>query len=111
MKGTFYFDFSTLFSTPAVKSHIISKLKEECEQYLGSAMTYTIFEYLRDNSEELLSSQPEVLVAQVDKTLQTLVSLRFCEVLWFKFLLVWYKESNTPFFYGVCIKNVGIIIY
>ncbi|KAL1450929.1 hypothetical protein WDU94_003240 [Cyamophila willieti] len=59
--------------TAGVKSHIKSKLTEECEQYLGSAMTYTVFEYLRDNTEELLASQPEEpSIAVVETAMQSL---------------------------------------
>uniref|UniRef100_A0A8D8Q9T6 RWD domain-containing protein 4 n=1 Tax=Cacopsylla melanoneura TaxID=428564 RepID=A0A8D8Q9T6_9HEMI len=59
--------------TSGVKSHIKSKLTEECEQYLGSAMTYTIFEYLRDNTDDLLAAQPEEpSVAVVDTAMQSL---------------------------------------
>ncbi|KAI5695243.1 hypothetical protein M8J75_013203 [Diaphorina citri] len=57
-----------------VKSHIKQKLTEECEQYLGSAMTYTVFEYLRDNADQLLASQPETETVQppLETVLQSL---------------------------------------
>ncbi|KAI5716695.1 RWD domain-containing protein 4 [Diaphorina citri] len=59
---------------PGVKSHIKQKLTEECEQYLGSAMTYTVFEYLRDNADQLLASQPETETVQppLETVLQSL---------------------------------------
>ena len=36
-------------------------MTEEAEQYLGMSMTYSIFEWVRENLETLLSNQPETV--------------------------------------------------
>jgi len=37
----------------------------EAEQYLGTAMTYTLFEFVKEKMEDLLVGQPESLVSNV----------------------------------------------
>jgi hypothetical protein len=34
----------------------------EAEQYLGTAMTYTLFEFVKEKFEELLAGQPESFI-------------------------------------------------
>lgn len=46
---------------PEVKTQIKDKLAEEAEANLGCAVTYTLFEYAKENSTELLNDQPESL--------------------------------------------------
>jgi len=46
---------------PAVKEEIIKAVTEEAEQYLGMSMTYSIFEWVRENLETLLSNQPDTI--------------------------------------------------
>ncbi|KAM4049723.1 RWD domain-containing protein 4 isoform 2-T2 [Anomaloglossus baeobatrachus] len=40
----------------AVKKCIVNKLQEQVEANLGTAMTYTLFEYAKDNKEEFMES-------------------------------------------------------
>lgn len=51
----------------AVKSGIEAVLREEAEQWAGCAMTYTLFECLKDKVEELLANvtENEAVVAEV----------------------------------------------
>ncbi|XP_017859331.1 PREDICTED: RWD domain-containing protein 4 [Drosophila arizonae] len=53
---------------PVVKDAIESALKTEATQWLGCGMTYTLFECLKDNLEQLTALQPETAptVAVVD---------------------------------------------
>ncbi|XP_017094504.2 RWD domain-containing protein 4 [Drosophila bipectinata] len=44
---------------PAVKEGIQAALSTEAEQWLGCGMTYTLFECLKDNLEQLTAAQPE----------------------------------------------------
>ncbi|KAM9329504.1 RWD domain-containing protein 4 [Gastrophryne carolinensis] len=41
---------------PAVKQSIVNKLQEQVEANLGTAMTYTLCEYAKDNKEELMEN-------------------------------------------------------
>lgn len=58
--------------SPGVKSNIVNHLKEEANQLLGSAMTYTLFEYVKENADELtveqqaLTQAPQTEAASVD---------------------------------------------
>ncbi|KAG8224150.1 hypothetical protein J437_LFUL005484 [Ladona fulva] len=42
-----------------VKQHVANSVVKEAEQFLGEAMTYTLFEWVKEHAEELLSAQPE----------------------------------------------------
>ncbi|KAH8409337.1 hypothetical protein KR222_000633 [Zaprionus bogoriensis] len=44
---------------PAVKEEIQTALSTEASQWLGCGMTYTLFECLKDNLEQLTAAQPE----------------------------------------------------
>ena len=44
-----------------VKEQVIESVKAEAEPYLGMSMTFTIFEYVKENLDTLLSEQPEEL--------------------------------------------------
>ncbi|KAM8717409.1 hypothetical protein ACLKA7_004152 [Drosophila subpalustris] len=44
---------------PAVKAEIQAALTTEASQWLGCGMTYTLFECLKDNIEQLTAAQPE----------------------------------------------------
>ncbi|TDG45526.1 hypothetical protein AWZ03_008032 [Drosophila navojoa] len=48
---------------PVVKDAIESALKTEATQWLGCGMTYTLFECLKDNLEQLTALQPETAPA------------------------------------------------
>ncbi|XP_057365213.1 RWD domain-containing protein 4-like [Daphnia carinata] len=43
---------------PSVKENIIFKLLKEADANIGSAMTYTLIEWVKENLEELLVDQP-----------------------------------------------------
>ncbi|XP_064537542.1 RWD domain-containing protein 4 [Drosophila montana] len=44
---------------PAVKEEIQTALSTEASQWLGCGMTYTLFECIKDNIEQLTAAQPE----------------------------------------------------
>lgn len=44
--------------SPAIKQSILDKLMVEVEANLGTAMTYTLFEYAKDNKELFMENQP-----------------------------------------------------
>jgi len=44
---------------PEVKATIIERLQKEAEMQIGTPMTYTLFEWAKDNAEELMKMQPE----------------------------------------------------
>merc|ERR1711862_233262 len=44
---------------PSVKSKISDFVKTEGEMYLGMSMTFTIFEQVKENIEDLLADQPD----------------------------------------------------
>ncbi|CAG0891752.1 unnamed protein product [Darwinula stevensoni] len=44
---------------PKVKEKIIQELKQQAEENLGMAMTYTLFEWFRENQESLLVDQSD----------------------------------------------------
>ncbi len=44
-----------------VKEEILEAVKQEAEQYLGMSMTYTLFEYVKENLDKLLEKQPEAV--------------------------------------------------
>ncbi|CAH2086020.1 unnamed protein product [Euphydryas editha] len=53
---------------PSVKEKILSIVNAEAEQWVGCAMTYTIFECLKERVSEILSEQTEeAIVARVEK--------------------------------------------
>ncbi|XP_053625300.1 RWD domain-containing protein 4 [Plodia interpunctella] len=69
-KPTFNLDiFYNQHLLQAVKEKILSVVTDEAEQWLGCAMTYTLFEALKEKVSEILAEQTEeaVVVAKVDK--------------------------------------------
>ncbi|XP_071488218.1 RWD domain-containing protein 4-like [Diadema antillarum] len=42
-----------------IKDNIISRIGKEAEQWLDSAMTFTLFEFAKENAEEFMSAQEE----------------------------------------------------
>ena len=46
------------FRSSAIKRSILDKLMVEVEANLGAAMTYTLFEYAKDNKELFMENQP-----------------------------------------------------
>lgn len=48
-----------------MKERVVSQVSMEAEQYLGTAMTYTLFEFVKEKLEELLAGQPESFISDV----------------------------------------------
>jgi hypothetical protein len=48
-----------------VKERVVAQVNMEAEQYLGTAMTYTLFEFVKEKLEELLAGQPESFISDV----------------------------------------------
>lgn len=57
--------FITNFSIPETKQLILSKLAEQVEANLGDAMTYTLFEWAKENQEALMENHRPVVTAVV----------------------------------------------
>lgn len=56
------------YSVQEVKDKVLQHLEAEANQWLGSAMTYTLFQYVQEHYTELISAQPDSIV---DLNLQT----------------------------------------
>jgi hypothetical protein len=52
-------------SVQDVKERVVSQVNVEAEQYLGTAMTYTLFEFVKEKMEDLLVGQPQRFVSNV----------------------------------------------
>ncbi|XP_023945776.2 RWD domain-containing protein 4 [Bicyclus anynana] len=53
---------------PSVKEKILSILNTEADQWVGCAMTYTLFECLKEKVSEILAEQTEeAIVARIEK--------------------------------------------
>uniref|UniRef100_A0A8C3BZ80 RWD domain containing 4 n=1 Tax=Cairina moschata TaxID=8855 RepID=A0A8C3BZ80_CAIMO len=55
--------------SPAIKQSILDKLMVEVEANLGTAMTYTLFEYAKDNKELFMENQPVNTVTSVSNSI------------------------------------------
>uniref|UniRef100_A0A8C3QIN6 RWD domain containing 4 n=1 Tax=Cyanoderma ruficeps TaxID=181631 RepID=A0A8C3QIN6_9PASS len=55
----------------AIKQSILDKLMVEVEANLGTAMTYTLFEYAKDNKEVFMENQPVNTVTSVSNNIST----------------------------------------
>ncbi|XP_040458664.1 RWD domain-containing protein 4 isoform X3 [Falco naumanni] len=55
----------------AIKQSILDKLMVEVEANLGTAMTYTLFEYAKDNKEVFMENQPVNTVTSVSNSIAT----------------------------------------
>lgn len=59
-----YFSLSDVYlvhcRSSAVKQSILAKLQEAVEVNLGTAMTYTLFEYAKDSKEQLMENHHPV---------------------------------------------------
>ncbi|XP_013907425.1 PREDICTED: RWD domain-containing protein 4 isoform X1 [Thamnophis sirtalis] len=55
----------------AIKQSILNKLMEEVEVNLGTSMTYTIFEYAKDNKEIFMENQPVNTVTALNNCIST----------------------------------------
>ncbi|NWX51488.1 RWDD4 protein, partial [Steatornis caripensis] len=53
----------------AIKQSILDKLMVEVEANLGTAMTYTLFEYAKDNKELFMENQPVNTVTSVSNSI------------------------------------------
>lgn len=54
-----------MFSFPETKKLILSKLQEQVELNLGTAMMYTLFEWAKENQEMLMENHQPVVSAVV----------------------------------------------
>lgn len=45
-----------------VKNKIVTHIEEQAEQWLGSAMTYTLFQSVQEHYLDLISTQPDSMV-------------------------------------------------
>lgn len=50
------------YSVQEVKDKVVQHLKAEADQWLGSAMTYTLFQSVQEHFTELISAQPDTVV-------------------------------------------------
>ena len=50
------------YSVQEVKDKVVQHLKAEADQWLGSAMTYTLFQSIQEHFTELISAQPDTVV-------------------------------------------------
>ncbi|XP_064621015.1 RWD domain-containing protein 4-like [Lineus longissimus] len=51
-----------------VKETIIEKLKEQADMFIGSAVTYTLFEHAKENHEELMERQKEQIIVNTEES-------------------------------------------
>lgn len=58
-----------LHSSAETKQLILSKLEEQVEANLGTAMMYTLFEWAKENQEALMENHKPVATAVVSKCL------------------------------------------
>lgn len=62
------------------KEHFLQAVKDECDQYLGMSMTYSIFEYVKENLDTLLEKQPEKLEMVCDSVAKIKLSKSETEI-------------------------------
>lgn len=60
------------FRVGSVKQNIKDTVSKEANHYLGESMTFTLFEFLKDFSEDLVADQPE---KEVIENITKLVSI------------------------------------
>lgn len=51
----------------SVKKRITDIVSTEAEQFLGEAMTYSLFECLKEKFDEVISEQPEEIVENIER--------------------------------------------
>ena len=68
----FLFIVICVYRIQEVKDIVISQINAEAEQYLGTAMTYTLFEFVKEKLEELLTAQPENLIEDTSDSIENL---------------------------------------
>nr|CAD7454915.1 unnamed protein product [Timema tahoe]CAD7602535.1 unnamed protein product [Timema genevievae] len=56
-----------------VKDRVLAVVSEEAEQYLGSAMTYTLFEFVKEKLDEIVADQLESSTTEVTETISKVV--------------------------------------
>eukprot|EP00088_Acartia_fossae_P046594 TRINITY_DN5034_c0_g1_i2.p1 TRINITY_DN5034_c0_g1~~TRINITY_DN5034_c0_g1_i2.p1 ORF type:complete len:195 (-),score=55.25 TRINITY_DN5034_c0_g1_i2:262-846(-) len=52
---------------PDVSQHIKKSVLDEADQYLGMSMTYSLFEFVKENFDTLIESQPESIEAVTER--------------------------------------------
>eukprot|EP00057_Strongylocentrotus_purpuratus_P029722 XP_011684196.1 PREDICTED: RWD domain-containing protein 4 isoform X2 [Strongylocentrotus purpuratus] len=50
-----------------IKENVISRMKEEATQWLDSAMTFTLFEFAKENAEDFMTDQEESAVQKEEE--------------------------------------------
>jgi len=50
-----------IFRLPEVRKHIVDEVSKEATNNLGMGMTYTLFEWVKENVEQLVASQPDTI--------------------------------------------------
>jgi hypothetical protein len=68
-----FFFFLYYNSVQDVKERVVSQVNVEAEQYLGTAMTYTLFEFVKEKMEDLLVGQPQSFVSNVTDSVDRMV--------------------------------------
>ncbi|KAI4462115.1 hypothetical protein MML48_5g00011826 [Holotrichia oblita] len=58
----------------SLKEKIIKMVQDEAEQYLGMSMTYSLFEFVKEKFDELMSDQPDDCIVEQD-----IEKLEICE--------------------------------
>lgn len=58
---------------PEIKENIVSVITEEAEKNLGTAMTYSLFEFVKEKVEQLMSTQPIQLANSLSDNIEKVV--------------------------------------
>lgn len=58
------------YSVQDVKDNVLKHVEAEAHQWLGSAMTYTLFQSVQEHYLELISAQPESIIDLNSQTSQ-----------------------------------------
>lgn len=61
-------------SSKSLKEKIVKMVQDEAEQYLGMSMTYSLFEFIKEKFDELISDQPDDCIVEQD-----IEKLEICE--------------------------------
>lgn len=64
-------------SSAETKQLILAKLEEQVEANLGTAMMYTLFEWAKENQEELMENHRPVMTAVVSDILREIAVYDF----------------------------------
>ena len=84
---------------PEVSAGIKASVLEEADQFLGMSMTYSLFEYVKENFDSLLENQPD-FVENISEKVEKIAldddenseKVFFCRFILIKILAVCRKE-------------------